>query len=306
MKKFNLIVCFILLHFANLAQVQTIQIWSGKIPGAIANTDIQPIIDSANNWIKMRNVINPVMDMYPASEKLRNGTAVLICPGGGYWSLAVKHEGMETAKWLNTLGITAFVLKYRLPLDAIMENKSVAPLQDAQAAIRLIRKNAKLWNVNPSKTGVMGYSAGGHLAASLSTHYNDSLYSYTDTLSARPDFSILIYPVITMQYPLTHQGSRENLLGSHPEEKIVTFFSNELQVNQYTPPAFLVHSLDDGSVSPENSIRYMMAMKQNKIPCELHLYQSGGHGYGLGRTQNSESGWPDNCRKWMQSNGLIP
>jgi acetyl esterase/lipase len=250
-------------------------------------------------------VSNPTLDFYPANKNENTGTAVIICPGGAYWGLAIEHEGWQVAEWFNSIGISAFVLKYRLPNDAIMTDKTIGPLQDAQEAIRLIRRNAKNLNIDTQKIGIMGFSAGGHLAASLSTLYNDEVYVPTDTTGARPNFSLLIYPVITMQTEFTHMGSRNNLLGENPSQDLLNHFSNELQVDSLTPPAFLVHSIDDGAVPVQNSINYALALKKFNIPCELHIYQTGGHGYGMGRSNNTESSWTEACKKWLMARGLL-
>jgi acetyl esterase/lipase len=187
-----------------------------------------------------------------------------------------------------------------------MVDKSVGPLQDAQKAIRLVRQHAKEWGILSDKIGVMGFSAGGHLASTLSTHFNEKVYEPADAISARPDFSLLIYPVISMNEGTTHKGSRENLLGRTPSADRVKHFSNELQVNGKTPPAFLVHSIDDEDVPVQNSIGYALALEKHHVPCELHIYQSGGHGYGLGRSENTESSWPEACRKWLVARGFLP
>jgi acetyl esterase/lipase len=286
-------------------QSMIINLWNGKIPGAIRNDNFKQSVDSADNWIKMRFVTDPFVDMYPAPAEKATGTAVIICPGGAYWGIAIEHEGAQVAKWLNSLGITAFVLKYRLPDNTIMVNKSIGPMQDGQRAISLVRQRAKEWGIDPHKIGIMGFSAGGHLASTLSTHFNEQVYQPEDSTSARPDFSLLIYPVISMDSTITNWGSRVNLLGSTPSPELVKHFSNELQVNSKTPPAFMVHSLDDEAVPVQNSINYALAMHKFNIPCELHLYQTGGHGYGLGKSANTESTWPEACRKWLEVTGFL-
>ncbi|MCF8358255.1 MAG: alpha/beta hydrolase [Prolixibacteraceae bacterium] len=287
------------------AQTRVISLWPDGVPGSIENSNFIETTDSLDNWIKTRFVTNPRLDFYRANKELATGTAVVICPGGGYWGIAIDHEGKQTAEWLNSIGISAFVLKYRLPDDAIMEDKSVGPLQDAQRAMRIVRRRSKEFNINPGQIGIMGYSAGGHLASTISTHYDENVYEPEDNTSARPDFSILIYPVITMDASYTHLGSRETLLGKNPTAEQVKHFSNELQVNGQTPPAFLVHSLDDDAVPVLNSINYTLALRKNNVPCELHLYEQGGHGYGLGRSDNTESTWPEACKKWLGAHGLI-
>ena len=298
--------CLIVLTGKLSGQGQVMDLWNGKIPGAIRDTNYKQTVDSLDNWYKMRFVSEPTLDVYPAPAEKATGTAIIICPGGGYSGLAIGHEGAAVARWLNDLGITAFVLKYRLPSDRIMVDKSVGPMQDAQKAIRLVRQHAKEWNVDAGKIGIMGFSAGGHLASTLSTHYNEKVYDPADTTSARPDFSLLIYPVISMDKGTTHMGSRANLLGGNPSSDRVKHFSNELQVTSETPPAFLVHSIDDEVVPVQNSIGYALALQKYHIPCELHIYQSGGHGYGLGRSENTESSWPDACRKWLEARGFLP
>jgi len=298
--------CLIMLTGTLFGQSKVISLWDGKVPGAIQNTSYKQAVDSADHWIKMRFVTQPALDMYPAPAEKATGTAVIICPGGGYWGLAIAHEGVAVAQWLNSLGITAFVLKYRLPNNDIMVDKSVGPMQDGQQAIRLVRQHAREWGIYPDKIGIMGFSAGGHLASTLSTHFNEKVYQPSNTVSARPDFSLLIYPVISMEKDVTHMGSRTNLLGENPSPDQVKHFSNELQVNGETPPAFLVHSMDDGAVPVRNSMLYASAMADHHVPCELHVYQSGGHGYGLGRSENTESSWPEACRKWLLARGLLP
>jgi acetyl esterase/lipase len=212
---------------------------------------------------------------------------------------------VDVARWLNGMGITAFVLKYRLPDDAISSNKTYAPMQDAQRAIRYVRANAARWDLAPERIGIMGFSAGGHLAATASTRFAEKVYASDDTTSARPDFSILIYPVISMQDGVTHEGSRYNLLGAAPTVEQKRLFSNELQVTAATPPTFVIQSADDGAVPIQNSLLYAQALIQCKVPCELHIYPTGGHGYGLGRSDETESSWPASCRLWLLSRGLI-
>lgn len=296
---FALLLCIICLPA--LSQHSTLKVWPDKIPGAIENADYAAEQDENGRWLK--KVTDPVLDMYPAPEALANGTAVVICPGGGYSGLAIDHEGARVAAWFNSLGITAFVLKYRLPSDLIMEDRSVGPLQDVQEAIRIVRRNAKDWKINPDKIGIMGFSAGGHLASTASTQYEKKVYISKDNLSARPDFSILIYPVISME--IGHTGSKNNLIGKDASTELIERFSSDLQVNENTPPAFLAHSLDDEVVRVENSIRYLLALKQHNVPGELHIYEKGGHGYGLGRKEDTTNQWPQACEAWLKMNGLL-
>ena len=299
------LICLITVTGNLSGQSKIIEVWNGNVPGSIQNPSYKQIVDSAN-WIKIRFVTKPTIQVYPAPTDKNTGVAVVVCPGGGYYGLSYVGEGIEVAQWLNQLGITAVVLHYRLPDDAIMKNKSIAPLQDGQEAIRIVRRNAKEWGIDPHKIGIMGFSAGGHLASTVSTHFNEKVYHPIDSTSARPDFSLLIYPVISMDSTITHAGSRENLIGKHPSPEMVKHFSNALQVTAKTPPAFMIHSLDDGTVPVENSIEYALAMKKLKIPCELHIYEHGGHGYGLGkRNSGTESSWTMACEKWMEVKGLL-
>jgi acetyl esterase/lipase len=306
LKRVGILMFFMLMVFGNsFSQSKVIELWNGNVPGAIHNDEFKQIVDSTASWVDKKSITDPCIEMYPAPKEKANGTAVIICPGGAYWGMAVKHEGSKVAKWLNSLGITAFVLKYRLPDDNIMTNKSIGPMQDGQRAICIVRSYAKEWGIDPAKIGIMGFSAGGHLASTLSVHYNEKVYESDDVTSAKPDFSLLIYPVISMKDGITHWGSRENLLGKSPSAEQIAHFSNDLQVNSETPPGFLVHSLDDDAVPAQNSINYTLALQKFKIPCELHLYQAGGHGYGLGKSTNTESFWPEACRKWLETRGLL-
>jgi Esterase/lipase len=300
------LICLITVSGSLSAQSKIINLWdNGKVPGAIQSDNFKQMVDTSAGWVDKHSIINPFLCFYPAPEAKATGTAVIICPGGAYGGLAIQHEGARVAKWFNSFGITAFVLIYRLPDDSIMENKSIGPMQDGQRAIRLVRSHAKEWGIDPSKIGIMGFSAGGHLAATLSTRYNEKVYESNDLTSAKPDFSVLIYPVISMDSSITHWGSRINLLGNSPAPEMVKHYSNELQVNGETPPAFMVHSLDDDAVPVQNSINYALAMKQNKVACELHLYPTGKHGYGMGKSTTRESTWPETCRKWLESSGLL-
>jgi len=282
------------------AQNNEINLWNSGIPGAMEAKDYKEVYDINQN--RMSKVKTPTLTAFIPEKP--NGTAVVICPGGGYAFLAIKKEGYKVGEWLNTLGITAFVLKYRLPSDDIMKDKSIGPLQDAQESIRFVRRNAKKWNINKDKIGVLGFSAGGHLASTLSTHYDDKTYKLKDTTTAKPNFSILIYPVISMTNEITHQGSRNRLLGKSPSVKLIEKYSNEKQIDALTPPAFLVHATDDQAVPVENSIAYYLALKNNNVSAELHLYQDGKHGFGLGKKGTSEN-WTDQCKQWLLVNNLI-
>ena len=300
-KLFILIV--ILLNINSLTAQEEFPLWENGIPGQIVSSEVEEYASGGNqpdDVLRIHQVVAPSLKAYPAPKEKSNGAAVLICPGGGYKILAIDHEGYQIAEWLNGLGISAFVLKYRLPDDRIMTDKSVGPLQDAQKALRTIRKNAKKWGINPNQIGVMGFSAGGHLAASLSTHYDAKVYEHEDEVSARPDFSMLVYPVISFQENITHGGSRNNLLGESASQKEVDYFSNELQVDKNTPPALLIHSIDDLAVPVENSFEYFKQLKAFSVAAEMHAFADGGHGYGLGRT-GTHSIWSKNAENWLNS-----
>jgi acetyl esterase/lipase len=289
----------------SIAQQKTMNIWPGGIPGLVLNDSYVEKSTTGEGFItRFEKTTNPMLYIFLPPREKATGTAVLICPGGGYGALAFGHEGNAIASWLNDNGIAGIILKYRLPSDLIMKDKSVGPLQDAQEAMRIIRRNAAIWNIDPKKVGVIGFSAGGHLASTLSTHYAEKVYDVTDTVSARPDFSLLIYPVITMDASFTHAGSRRNLIGENPSDDAIKRFSNELQVNEQTPPAFMVHSADDQTVPVKNSIVYYEQLVRYKIPSELHIFQKGGHGYGLGGSRDTQSAWPGLCINWLKASGF--
>ena len=284
------------------AQNQVIPLWK-VIPQEIKAPDYKEKEDLKDGKLQSTSQVSiPTLSIFLPKDIKQNQTAVVILPGGGYSHLAFDKEGTKVAEWLNTLGIAAFVLKYRLPNDLIMTNKVVGPLQDAQEAIRIVRLNSKIWNIDPAKIGIMGFSAGGHLASTLATHYDERVYETSSKISARPDFSLLIYPVISMQNDITHKGSQTNLLGENPSQQDIDFYSNEKKVTPQTPPAFLVHATDDGAVMAENSVNYYLALKKNGVTAELHLYEKGGHGFGLGVNDTSKF-WTKACEEWLKSNG---
>lgn len=288
------------------SQNKEIPLWD-KIPGAIQNADYkqEPRIDAKGNITGIRKVTEPTLKVFSADNKNSKNAAVIICPGGGYSLLSHEKEGDKVAEWFQSIGISAFVLKYRLPSDVIMVDKAIGPLQDAQEAMRTLRRRAQEWNIDPTKIGVIGFSAGGHLASTLSTHYNDNVYDSKDTISARPDFSILVYPVISMGEGITHKGSKENLLGKNASSDLIEKYSNEKQVDSNTPKTFLVHATDDSAVPVENSINYYLALKKHQVPAEIHVYEHGSHGFGLG-VEGTNKEWPKACEKWLIANKFIP
>ncbi len=268
---------------------------------ASANTEGSNTTDGI---LIVSNVSIPSLTIYRPAKAIDKAAAIIICPGGGYSVLAAGHEGSEVAKVLNEWGIVCFVLKYRLPDEKIMINKTIGPLQDAQRAIQVVRQNAKQWNVDPGKIGIMGFSAGGHLASTASTHFNKPVIDNPANTSLRPDFSVLVYPVISFTDSLTHMGSRNNLVGENPSAEKIQEYSNELQVNGQTPPAFLVHASDDDGVKVGNSIQYYEALTRNNIPAELRLYPWGGHGFGMNNKTTSD-GWMNRLRTWLKANHYI-
>jgi acetyl esterase/lipase len=234
---------------------------------------------------RVSNIKNPDITVYRAENP--NGMAVIMCPGGGYARLAMNHEGHDMAPWFNTQGITYVVLKYRMP-----NGHNEVPFSDVEQAIRLVRQHAAEWNINPAKVGIMGASAGGHLASTLATHYTSK--------ETRPDFQILLYPVITMDANFTHAGSRENLITKNPSADLIAKYSNELQVNAQTPQAFIALSSDDKAVLPQNSINYYLALLKHNVPATMHIYPTGGHGWGFRDNFTYKRQWTDELEKWLR------
>lgn len=276
---------------------EVIPLYGGAVPNNKEVADHETAVTS-NNVTRISKVKTPTLTVYRPDKP--NGQAVIICPGGGYSILAFDKEGTRVAEALIQWGITAVVLKSRLPDNGLQYDKSMAPLQDAQEAIRFVRRHAAEWKIRTDKVGIMGFSAGGHLASTAATHFNvNADPANTDSISVRPDFAILIYPVISFDSTITHKGSRNNLIGADASEERVRYFSNELQVTAQTPPSFLVHAGDDGAVPAENSIRYYQACIKNKVPAELHLYPKGGHGFGLNNKTTTDN-WLERLRNWLQ------
>ena len=229
---------------------------------------------------------------------------MVVCPGGGYGHLAVDHEGDQIARWLNSFGVAAFVLKYRLA----PRYRHPAPLQDAQRAIRTVRHRARELNLAPDRIGIWGFSAGGHLASTAGTHFdagNAAAADPIDRQSSRPDFLILAYPVISFTTEYTHRGSLRNLLGDNPDPKLVESLSNEKQVTAQTPPTFLFHTNEDKGVPSENSVLFYLALRKAGVPAEMHIYERGPHGVGLAPLDRALASWPDRLAEWFQTRGLL-
>jgi acetyl esterase/lipase len=261
------------------AQPKTELLWPNGAPGAQGTADED----------------KPTLTYY-APKRAKNGTAVVVCPGGGYRGLAMDHEGVQVATWLNSLGITAFVLKYRLG----PKYHHPAEMNDVHKAIRTVRARAAEYGVVADKIGVLGFSAGGHLASTAATHF-----ATEDGVSSRPDFAVLVYPVISFTTEYVHKGSRLNLLGENPSEADMRLMSNELQVTKDTPPTFLVHTSEDKGVPSENSILYYLALRKAGVPAEMHIYEKGPHGFGLGSLDAVLSTWPGRLADWMRGRGLL-
>jgi acetyl esterase/lipase len=291
-----------------LSAQKLIPLYQGEVPDAKpCDEKDHEFIDTS--WMKpgilvVDHITKPTLTVFEPAAGKRTKTAVIICPGGGYGIIAAGHEGADVAKVFNDAGVTAFVLRYRLPKDECMNHKEYVPLMDAQQAIYFVRSHAEQYNIDPNKIGIMGFSAGGHLASTAGTHFNPVRTELAGA-NVRPDFMMLIYPVISFNEQIGHMGSRDNLLGKDPDEKLVHLFSNEEQVTAQTPPTFLVHASDDDGVNPENSIRFYQALLKNKVQAELHLYEHGGHGFGLHNASTKED-WFKSCIDWMRGNKLLP
>lgn len=297
-------IVFLLILIGGIAHAQQIIPLYETIPGAIASDEVRERIDTSNGRTRVSMVTFPTMTVFFPEKGKANGTAVIICPGGGYSYLVVNKEGTEVADAFVKKGVTCFVLKYRLPNNKIMQDKTIGPLQDAQQAIKLVREHAKEWNIDTSRVGIMGFSAGGHLASTASTHFNETSIPNKEHTNLRPDFSILVYPVISFTDSLAHKGSRRNLLKDTTSMALQDRYSNEKQVTTSTPPTFLVHCGDDKVVLIGNSIKYYEALIRNYVKAELHVYPSGGHGFALKNTKVIDT-WLERCFNWMMTNKLI-
>ncbi len=303
MKKIIFNFLALILVMQNLYAQSTIDLYDGKVPNSkpYATQEKWEPQDS-DTIVSLTSV--PTLTLFLPDKAVANGTAVVICPGGGYWVTSIVKEGFAVAREFNRWGVAAFVLKYRIPNDSSMMDKKIGPLQDAQRAIQLVRINSKKWNIDENKVGIMGFSAGGHLASTAATQFKQNHIPNPDNINLRPDFSIFIYPVISFQNSIGHIGSRDQLIGMNPDRKLADSFSNELQVNENTPPTFLVHASDDEDVPAMNSIAFYEALRKFKIPAEVHIYKGGGHGFGMNNPTTNDS-WMERCRNWMQSMHLL-
>lgn len=302
MRRIALVFLLVAMLAAEACAEEFIQLWpEGKMPNS-KGMKLEEII--ANE--RITQVGTPGMyAFFPAKEE-NTGCAVIICPSGGYTHLTYILGGFQLAKWFNTIGVNAFVLKYRLPNSPDLIERYKAPLQDAQRAMRMIRANATKWNIQPDKIGIMGASSGGHLASTLGTHCEDvsAIGDSLDKVSFHPDFLILVSPVISMG-TFTHAGSRDNLLGDNPSKELIQKYSNELHVTSATPPCFIVHAANDKAVDPRNSIMFFRALIENNVSGSLHIFPRGGHAIALCNNPGSTALWPSLCEMWLKEMGFI-
>ena len=286
-----------------LSQDTIIQLWpEDKLPNRIESDEREEKI--YKDILRVSKVQEPTIEVYLPAKANSTGKAMLIFPGGGYGILAYDWEGTDIAKFLNGKGIAGIVVKYRLPSDQSQSEKYTVPLIDAQRAIRLVRSKSEDFNIDADKIGIIGFSAGGHLASTLGTHYDEKVYEAIDEAdneSARPDFMTLLYPVITFTKNTRHLGSQKNLLGENPAQQMLEHFSNELQVTSETPPTLLVHAADDSSVPVENSLLFFQALKDKGVSATMHIYPKGGHGFSLARKDLHLRGWTERLFEWIDS-----
>jgi len=303
MKIVRITCLFAVLIFNDLTAQEMVPLWSiESIPNYQKSKGKEVI--PPRDIVFIKNVQTPTLQIFLPSKQNANGMAVLICPGGGYSGVAYDWEGTDYAKWFNSQGIAAFVLKYRMPQAESVITSYKAPIQDAQRAMRHIRFNATKFNIDKNKVGVIGSSAGGHLASTLGTHLNTSYYQPKDTIDhelTRPNFMMLIYPVISMKKDITHKGSMRNLLGETPTEELVLQFSNETRVTENTPSTFIIHSGDDNAVPVENSISMYRSLVKNNVKTTIHIFPEGGHGYSLGKSKKSAPDWSNLAANWLDS-----
>jgi acetyl esterase/lipase len=298
MKKISAILALVIISFSTMAQDFSLKVWPNGAPDSNGMTKPEETFEGR----RVRNVSEAEMYVYLPKIGVNTGAAVVICPGGGYMIEAMDHEGYEMAEWLAAQGVAGIVLKYRLPYG-----HHEIPLKDAQRAMRIVRQKAKEWGINPSKIGIAGSSAGGHLASTAGTRFDlgkpDSI-DPIEKFSCRPDFMLLLYPVITFNEEFGHMGSRNNLIGAGNKWELVERYSNELQVTAQTPPTFLILADDDKGVPSRNSIEFYMALKKHKIPAEMHIFRDGGHGFGMTKKNLPVDQWPTLFAQWMKAQGI--
>lgn len=297
---------FLVLMIVNgvFAQDTIVPLWpKDKVPNHIVSNE-REVIAKGDDLDRISKVQEPTIEVYLPAKANANGQAMLIFPGGGYQILAYDWEGTDIAKFLNGKGVAGIVVKYRMPSSVSQKDKHLVPLIDAQRALRMVRSMAEEFNINPTKIGIIGFSAGGHLASTLGTHFNERVYEPIDAIdaqSARPDFMALAYPVISFKSMMTHNGSKSNLSGENSEPEITAYFSNEDQVTEETPPTFLIHASDDNVVPVENSLAFYKALRAKGVSATMHIYPKGGHGFSLARNDVHLRGWTARMFEWMES-----
>ncbi len=299
MKESCIILIMVMSLFNGAAQDFTLKVWPDGAPDRNEITAPEEMIGG----VRVKNVSEAVMYVYLPSKEKNSGAAVVICPGGGYAMECMDYEGYDLAKWLAERGVAGIVLKYRLP-----NTHHQIPSEDVRRTIRTVRSNSAKWGIQSNMVGLAGSSAGGHLAATAGTQFDNGKPDAADPIeriSCRPDFLLLLYPVITMKEEFTHQGSRKNLIGEGYNRDLVNKYSNELQVTPHTPPVFMVLSDDDKTVPPKNSIEFYSALKANNVPAELHIFAKGGHGFGMKHNNIPADAWPDMFLNWLKSAGII-
>ena len=294
---------FIMLLIMSTLQIavaqKVIKLWPNGAPG---NNEC-PQQEEIFNGKMVRFVSVPTLTIYLPDKDKNTGAAIVICPGGGYGIEAMDHEGYQYAEYLQSKGIAGIVLKYRLPYG-----HHEIPLMDAQYALRTVRYNAADWGINPEKIGISGFSAGGHLASTAATHFDHGKPETADPVekvSCRPDFAVLVYPVITFNELWGHMGSRENLIGKNHDLRLIRYYSNELQVTAETPPSFLLLADDDNGVQPRNSIEFYSALKEKGVSAELHIFREGGHGFGMNKSGKPHDQWPQLLIDWMKAEKIL-
>ncbi|MGB8191213.1 MAG: alpha/beta hydrolase [Chitinophagaceae bacterium] len=303
MKRLVYFLFYLLANQAVKAQEITLPLWpAGHVPNYTKTTETEK--RDTGQSIMISFVQSPEITVYLPSKRTATGQAVIICPGGGYRYLSYNWEGSDPARLLNAKGIAAIVLKYRLPNSKSNTTPHLSPLLDAKRAIRTVRQYAAKWGIKKDAVGIMGFSAGGHVASTLGTHFDNGDPKAADSIeqqSSRPDFMVLVYPVISMSKPIMHTGSRNNLIGEKADSALARLYSNELQVTKETPPTFLLHATDDKSVPVENSLLFYQALKDNNVPAAMHIFPNGGHGFGLGLGKGLAESWPELCVEWLRS-----
>jgi len=285
------------------AQEKPIPLYPNGIPNSkpAPAAYVEKMEKTDDEWVTL--VSTPTLTPFFPEKGTANGTAIVIFPGGAYAGLSMDKEGYRVAKAFNKFGVTAFVVKYRLPSDDIMVDKTIGPLQDAQQAVLMVRKHAAEWGIKADKIGIIGFSAGGHLASTEGTHFTKVLVDDKENISVRPDFMVLLYPVISFG-PMAHVGSRENLIGKTPSTELLELYSNEKQITANTPPTFLAHAGDDDVVPVQNSLMFYDALLASKVKAEMHIFEEGGHGFGLNNPKSKDK-WIDWVKNWLDENGFL-